>query len=298
MTKGLSMKRRILQIIFVFSVAALAFPAISASQPISAKLRAPRGVLAGSIIDVSIFVQSARQLGGIDFTIRYNDSLFSYLGVVQDTGLNNWEYFTSSHNSDSNSVNIFTIADINNGPVHPDSADLFPKGSIAKYSFFVAPNWISESAQEEFSFFWLTCGDNAVSNTRGDTLIVLNRVFNPNGSVLWNEPDSLNYPESSRIPNVGAPDSCLAAADRVLFSIDFHNDIATNYYICGDADGSSTISISDAVLIIAYIFSSGIPPNPINAADVDCSGMVTISDAVYLINFIFAGGTAPCAACP
>lgn len=292
------MKHPVHLIVLVFVVALIAIPTFAFSQPISAKLRAPRGADAGSIIDVAIFVQSARQLGGIDFTIRYNDSLFSYLGVVQDTGLNNWEYFTSSHNIDSNTVNIFTIADINNGPFHPDSIDLFPKGSIVKYSFFVAPNWIADSAQEEFTFFWHTCGDNAVSNTRGDTLILLNRVYNPNGSVLWNEPDSLNYPESNRIPNLGTPDSCLVAADRVLFSIDFHNDFATNYLVCGDADGNTSISISDAVLIITYIFSNGIPPNPIVAADVDCSGMVTISDAVYLINFIFAGGTPPCTACP
>lgn len=292
------MKHRILHLIFAAAVFVIAFSVILFSQPISAKLRAPRGVVAGSIIDINIFVQSARQLGGIDFTIRYNDSLFSYLGVVQDTGLNNWEYFTSSHNTDSNTVNIFSIADIVNGPVHPDSLDLFPKGSIAKYSFFVAPNWISDSAQEEFSFYWLTCGDNAASNTRGDTLILLNRVLNPNGSVLWNEPDSINFPDNNRIANVGTPDSCLVAAEKVLFSIDFQNDVATNYFICGDADGSNAISISDAVLIIAYIFSIGIPPNPIEAADVDCSGLVTISDAVYLINFIFAGGTAPCAACP
>lgn len=279
-------------------IISIAIPVVLEAQPITAKLHAPRGAEPGSIINVSILMQSARQVGGIDFTIRYNDSIFSFLGVVQDTGLSNWEYFTTLHNTDSHTVNIFTIADIQNGPVHPDSFELFPKGSIARYSFFVAPNWIADSAQEQFSFFWHTCGDNAVSNTRGDTLILLNRVFGPNGALIWNEPDSVNYPESIRIPNLGTPDSCLVAADKVLFSIDFHNDIATNYFICGDSDGSNDITVSDAVLVITYIFSSGAPPNPLEAADVDCSGMVTISDAVYLINYIFAGGTAPCAACP
>ncbi len=273
-------------------------PVLASAQPISAKLHAPRGAEPGSIIDVFIFMQSARQVGGIDFTICYNDSIFSFLSVVQDTGLNNWEYFTSLHNADSNTVNIFTIADTQNGPVHPDSLDLFPRGSIAKYSFFVAPNWISDSAREEFSFFWLTCGDNAVSNTRGDTLILLNRVFAPNGTLIWNEPDGINFPESHRRPNLGTPDSCLVAADKVLFSIDFYNDVATNFFICGDSDGNNGITISDAVHVISYIFSSGAPPNPLAAGDVDCSGMVTISDAVYLINYIFAGGTPPCAACP
>lgn len=69
-------------------------------------------------------------------------------------------------------------------------------------------------------------------------------------------------------------------------------------YVCGDADGSQALSISDAVYLINYIFAGGPAPAPILAADADCSGAASISDAVYLINFIFAGGPAPCAACP
>ena len=69
-------------------------------------------------------------------------------------------------------------------------------------------------------------------------------------------------------------------------------------YLCGDADGSGMVTISDAVQLINYIFAGGSAPNPLNAGDADCSGMVTISDAVYLISYIFSGGAAPCAACP
>ncbi len=69
-------------------------------------------------------------------------------------------------------------------------------------------------------------------------------------------------------------------------------------FLCGDADGSSIVTISDAVYLINYIFSGGPAPNPLLAGDADCSAAVTISDAVYLINYIFAGGPVPCAACP
>jgi len=69
-------------------------------------------------------------------------------------------------------------------------------------------------------------------------------------------------------------------------------------FICGDADNSNLVTISDAVYLINYIFSGGPAPNPIDSGDADCSGPVTISDAVYLINYIFSGGNAPCAACP
>lgn len=62
----------------------------------------------------------------------------------------------------------------------------------------------------------------------------------------------------------------------------------------GDADGSGTVTISDVVYLINYIFGGGPAPNPIESGDADCSGAVTISDVVYLINYIFAGTAAPC----
>ena len=68
-------------------------------------------------------------------------------------------------------------------------------------------------------------------------------------------------------------------------------------YICGDANGSGSVNISDAVSLIAYIFSGGPAPNPLAAGDANCSGSINISDVVYLIAYIFSGGPAPCAAC-
>ncbi len=69
-------------------------------------------------------------------------------------------------------------------------------------------------------------------------------------------------------------------------------------YICGDTDGNSIITISDAVYLITYIFGGGPAPDPVIAGDADCNGIVTISDAVFLITFIFGGGPAPCTSCP
>ena len=68
-------------------------------------------------------------------------------------------------------------------------------------------------------------------------------------------------------------------------------------FICGDANGSGTVNISDAVYLIAYIFSGGPAPEPLLAGDANCSGSVNISDAVYLIAYIFSGGPAPCEGC-
>jgi len=62
----------------------------------------------------------------------------------------------------------------------------------------------------------------------------------------------------------------------------------------GDANGDWLVNISDAVFVIAYIFSGGAQPEPLLSADADCSGGVNISDAVYLIAYIFSGGPVPC----
>lgn len=68
-------------------------------------------------------------------------------------------------------------------------------------------------------------------------------------------------------------------------------------YLCGDATGEGAVDISDAVALIAYIFTGGEPPDPLVAGDVTCDGTVDISDAVYLIAYIFTGGDEPCATC-
>ena len=66
---------------------------------------------------------------------------------------------------------------------------------------------------------------------------------------------------------------------------------------CGDASGDLTVNISDAVMLISYIFSGGPPPEPLYYGDASCDDSVNITDAVYLIEYIFAGGPAPCANC-
>jgi len=74
--------------------------------------------------------------------------------------------------------------------------------------------------------------------------------------------------------------------------------IGSSGHLCGDASGEGSIDIDDVVYLIAYIFSGGPAPEPIEAGDTDCSGGIDIDDVVYLIAYIFSGGPAPCADCP
>jgi hypothetical protein len=69
-------------------------------------------------------------------------------------------------------------------------------------------------------------------------------------------------------------------------------------YLCGDADSSEGVDIDDVVYLLAYIFTDGPAPDPLEAGDADCTGEIDIDDAVYLIAYIFSGGPEPCADCP
>jgi hypothetical protein len=73
---------------------------------------------------------------------------------------------------------------------------------------------------------------------------------------------------------------------------------AATVWLCGDANRSAEVDISDVVYLIGYIFAGGPAPAPLLAGDADCSFDVDIVDAVYLVGYIFGSGPAPCAACP
>ncbi len=81
-----------------------------------------------------------------------------------------------------------------------------------------------------------------------------------------------------------------AAASPLTQTRDFIHVIGVQI---GDANNDGHVDISDAVFLIAYIFSGGPAPNPLTRGDADCSGFIDISDVVYLIAYIFSGGPAP-----
>lgn len=61
----------------------------------------------------------------------------------------------------------------------------------------------------------------------------------------------------------------------------------------GDANGDGTITISDVVYLINYLYKGGSAPDPPAAGDANNDTQIDLEDVVYVINYLFKGGPPP-----
>ncbi len=64
----------------------------------------------------------------------------------------------------------------------------------------------------------------------------------------------------------------------------------------GDINADAKKNAADIILLVNYVFKSGLPPNPVEQGDTECLGGITSADIIYLVNFVFKGSTPP--VCP
>ena len=83
----------------------------------------------------------------------------------------------------------------------------------------------------------------------------------------------------------GIPDSCQAFACPVLF-------------IRGDTNQDLGVNLTDAIYLLAYLFSAGPEPTPIESGDVNGNGTTNVADAIAILSYLFAGGPDPAAPFP
>jgi hypothetical protein len=247
------------------------------------------------------------EMAGFDLLLSYDASAFAFTSAVPGGAIDTWEFFTYRMGPFGNCggpcpsglLRLVSIADVNNGANHPDPAQLGPDGVLATMRFLITNDQTLAGYTYDLNFFWIDCGDNGVSSISGDTLFLDKVIVNQDGSVLWNEFDEDNYPESERLPNVGAPDYCLIGDKYeprrcVVFingsiciihpdSIDARGDVNLN---------GTSHEIADAVLFTQYIlnglsaFKISVPAQ-LAATDVNNDGIQgTVGDLVYLIRVI------------
>jgi len=64
-------------------------------------------------------------------------------------------------------------------------------------------------------------------------------------------------------------------------------------FIRGDADDSGDLDLTDAIVILIYLFQGGKAPPCLDAADVDDTGDLDLTDGIYLLGYLFVGGREP-----
>jgi hypothetical protein len=62
------------------------------------------------------------------------------------------------------------------------------------------------------------------------------------------------------------------------------------YVTCGDINDNYRLDVGDAVILLAYLFRGGSPPQDFARADVNCDGNIDLADAQTIINAVFIEG--------
>ena len=85
------------------------------------------------------------------------------------------------------------------------------------------------------------------------------------------------------LPRIGKPGT-------VFFS---PAGLSRGAFVRGDADSNGVVNISDAVVILGYLFLGEDPVECLDAGDANDSGTLNVADAAYSLNFLFRGGMIP-----
>jgi len=262
---------------------------------------------------VDIFLSgSGKPLGGFDFLIAYDNSALDPGLVIEGSLLEDcaWEYFVYRFGAQGNCsvcpsglIRIVAMAETNNGAYHPDCFLNGRSGTMASIDFMVSADRTLNCQYVPVKFYWMDCGDNAISSKLGDTTWISRDVYDFENNIITD----FNYD----LPGYyGAPDECLAGGGpgkpAPIRCIDFVNggvDIICSDSIDARGDvnlNSIPFEVGDAVILTNY-FIYGLaafvvnPEGQIAASEVNGDGVVlSVADLVYLIRVII-GDAAPLA---
>lgn len=297
---------------------------ILTSEPFEIQIDKVHDQLQGQYANVGIWMNlGSEYFGGFDFLVGYDQSALIFMGArlggdAQTPGLDGcWEYFTYRFNWNGNCggscpsglLRVIGIADLNNGPNHPDPACLklqAPRTQLVVLQFYVTNDRTFECMFAPIRFLWDNCGDNTLSSVMGDSLFLSRFVYtyewvydhNPaydwTGSIMYGGHWWLGGPV---YPNDACMNDDPEKPDAIPF-IDFiHGGVdiicADSIDARGDLNLNSIANeIADAVLYTNYfIYGLGVfnimPAGQIAASDVNNDGRIlTVGDLVYLVRII------------
>lgn len=275
-----------------------------------------KGVYQGHQYDLSVSLdavlggaQLVDELGGFDFLIAYDASALTLLGAEKGVLLTQerWEYFTyrfgpfgnCGNGCPSGMVRVVAMAETNDGPAHPDP--IATAGELFKLTFLITNDRTFECMYAPVLFYWLDCGDNAMSSFDGRFLYV--------GDAIWSFDPTVDPldPSDWVFGYFGAEEECynteLLDPEGTLKEYPLKAMLFVNGgfdIICGgDIDDVGDINlnglayeISDAVMFTNYFVNglsafAGHVEGSIAASDANRDGKtLSVADLVYLIRVI------------
>ena len=64
-------------------------------------------------------------------------------------------------------------------------------------------------------------------------------------------------------------------------------------FVRGQVAGNANLGITDALVILGYLFLDAAAPNCLSAADANDDGQVSLNDPLVILNYAFTGGVPP-----
>ncbi len=156
-------------------------------------------------------------MGGFDFLINYDASAMSLLGVDAGAFIEacGWEYFQYRYGPNGNCtggcpsgvVRIVAMAESNDGTLFDGCYTNTPGTSnqLAQLRFLLSSDFNLECQYAPIRFVWYDCGDNTISSIYGDTLFVVEEVFDVAAGIYITD-DGTSFPSFA---GIAAEDSCL-----------------------------------------------------------------------------------------
>jgi len=94
----------------------------------------------------------------------------------------------------------------------------------------------------------------------------------------------------------GVPDSCDIAGGSPDGDQNGVPDICQSGgapFLRGNCNNDASISISDPIFLLEFLFAGGVAPFCGSACDLNDSGNIDLSDAIFSLTFLFVGGAPP-----
>jgi hypothetical protein len=182
---------------------------VLATEPFVIRINKVHEVLQGHYVFVCIGQPAGSELiGGFDFLIAYDASALTFISAELGDALKaqGWEYFTYRYGPWGNCTGpcpsgfarFVAIADINNGPNHPTGYG--GGGQYVDMKFYVTNDRTFECQYVPIRFVWQDCGDcgdNGLSSVTGDTLFIMERVFDFEWNSGWQCGDPIDFGDES-----------------------------------------------------------------------------------------------------